>query len=139
MGSNSGVKQVLDTSTLIDILRGEPQVTSRFRRSAPSDFLVSTISASELIAGAAQARDSHRELFAVDLLLRPLTQVSIDESTARCAGLLDVMLRKAGTPIGAADRLIAATALEHDAVIVASDTRDFQRVPFLVTENWRTR
>ena len=138
MGLNSGVKQVLDTSTLIDILRGEPQVTSRFRQAAPGDFLVSTISTSELMAGAAQARDSHRELFAVDMLLRPLTQVSVDESTARRAGLLDVMLRKAGAPIGAADRLIAATALEHGAVIVTSDTRDFQRVPFLITENWRT-
>jgi tRNA(fMet)-specific endonuclease VapC len=47
------------------------------------------------------------------------------------------MLRRAGTPIGTSDRLIAATALEHDAVVVTSDVRDFMRVPGLIVEDWR--
>ncbi len=81
---------------------------------------------------------TYAEMFAVDLLLRPLKQVPVDERTARRAGLLDAVLRKAGTRIGVADRLIAAAAIEHNAVVVTSDTLDFLRIPGLVTENWRT-
>ncbi len=122
---------------LIDILRGEPNVTARFRSALQDDLLISTISAGELATGAALARDSHTQMFAVDLLLRPLKQVPVDERTARRAGLLDVVLRRAGTRIGVADRLIAAAAIEHNAVVVMSDTRDFLHIPGLITENWR--
>ena len=132
------MKLLLDTSTLVDILRGEQRVIERFQEAEPDTLLISAISAGELMAGAALSDDPHREQFAVDLLLRPLSAAPLDAATARRAGILDTVLRKAGTPIGAADRLIAATALEHDAVVVTSDTRDFLRVPFLTTENWRT-
>lgn len=130
--------RLLDTSVLIDILRGEPNVTARFRSALQDDLLISTISAGELATGAALARDSHTQMFAVDLLLRPLKQVPVDERTARRAGLLDIVLRKAGTRIGVADRLIAAAAIEHNAVVVTSDMLDFLRIPGLITENWRT-
>ena len=131
------MKRLLDTSVLIDILRGDPAVTARFRASQRSELLVSTVSSGELMAGAVLANDSHGELFAMELLLRPLTQLAFDEPTARRAGLIDVMLSKAGFRIGTSDRLIAATALQHDATIVTSDMRHFPRVPGLTVENWR--
>lgn len=131
------MKRLLDTSTLIDILRGEPSVTARFRATRPSDLLISAISAGELAAGAALAREPHREIFALDMLLRPLASVALDNRIAQRAGAIDAAQRKRGARIGVADRLIAATALEHDAVVVTSDTSHFARVPFLVTESWR--
>lgn len=131
------MRRMLDTSTLIDILRGEPSVTARFRAADPSELVVSAVSAGELMAGAARANDVQRELFAVDMLLRPLPQLPLDAAATRRSGLLDAHLRRAGTPIGTSVRLVAATALEHDAIVVTSDTRDFARVPFLVTESWR--
>jgi len=133
-----GVKHLLDTSVLVDILRGEACVTERFRATSPNQLVVSSISTGELITGAALARNTHEELFSVDLLLRPLEELPLDARTARRAGLLNVMLRRAGTQIGTSNRLIAATALEHDAVVVTSDVRDFMRVPGLIVEDWRT-
>lgn len=130
--------RVLDTSVLVDILRGDQHVTDRFRAMQCSELRVSAVTAGELIAGAAMARDTQRELFSVDLLLRPLKTLSLDAQTARRAGLIDVMLMKAGIRIGTSDRLIAATALQHDAVVVTSDKRHFLRVPGLVIEDWRT-
>jgi tRNA(fMet)-specific endonuclease VapC len=44
----------------------------------------------------------------------------------------------AGTPIGAYDVLIGATALTHNHIIVTSNVREFQRVPNLKIENWRS-
>ena len=131
------MKRLLDTSVLVDILRGDESVSARFRASSPTQLVVSAISTGELMTGAALARNTHRELFSVDLLLRPLRELPLDAKTARRAGLLNVMLRRAGTPIGTSDRLIAATALEHDAVVVTSDVRDFMRVPGLIVEDWR--
>jgi tRNA(fMet)-specific endonuclease VapC len=48
------------------------------------------------------------------------------------------MLKTAGTPIGAYDLLIAATALTHNHIIVTSNLREFQRIPTLQIENWRS-
>ena len=41
-----------------------------------------------------------------------------------------------GTPIGARDLLIASHAVSLDAVMVTANTREFERVPDLKTENW---
>ncbi|MBD2255561.1 PIN domain-containing protein, partial [Nostoc parmelioides] len=56
------------------------------------------------------------------------------EQTARVRGIL----KTAGNPIGAYDVLIAATALTHDHILVTSNVREFQRVPNLQIENWRS-
>ena len=132
-----GVTRLLDTSTLVDILRGHPVVSERFRAAVRKELAVSSISTGELMTGAARARNTHEELFSVDLLLRPWAELPIDARTARRAGLLNVMLHRAGTPIGTSDRLIAAAALEHDAIIVTSDVRHFSCVPGLIVEDWR--
>lgn len=41
------------------------------------------------------------------------------------------ILKIAGSPIGAYDVLIAATALSHHHIVVTSNVREFQRVPNL--------
>ena len=73
----------------------------------------------------------------MESLLRPLRILPFDEKSARAAGLLRVMLQKRGTSIGNGDRLIAATAIAHDASVVTSNVREFQRVPGLIVEDWR--
>ncbi|HYX13933.1 MAG TPA: hypothetical protein VE944_06105 [Nostoc sp.] len=47
-------------------------------------------------------------------------------------------MKTAGTPIGSYDVLIAATALTHNHIVVTSNVREFQRVPSLQIENWRS-
>lgn len=42
-----------------------------------------------------------------------------------------------GTPIGANDLMIAATALAHGAVLITRNVREFERVPNLRYENWQ--
>jgi tRNA(fMet)-specific endonuclease VapC len=45
-------------------------------------------------------------------------------------------LKTAKLNIGKTDLRIAATVLEHGAILVTRNTRDFQRVPSLVLEDW---
>lgn len=49
-----------------------------------------------------------------------------------------VYLRKAyGDPVGKdKDLIIAATALEHEMIVVTANVRDFERIPNLTIENW---
>jgi tRNA(fMet)-specific endonuclease VapC len=129
--------RLLDTSTLVDFLRGDVNTVAAMRRADVSDLVTSTLVVEELFAGTALARDSHAELFRVDSLLRPLRVLPFDQKSARAAGLLRVMLQKQGTPIGNSDRMIAATAIAHDASVVTSNVREFARVPGLIVEDWR--
>ena len=46
------------------------------------------------------------------------------------------ILRRAGTPIGPYDVLIAAIALAHDLVLVTHNTKEFERVQGLKIEDW---
>jgi tRNA(fMet)-specific endonuclease VapC len=43
----------------------------------------------------------------------------------------------AKAPIGPLDTLIAAQALSLGAILVTSNSKEFQRVPSLVVEDWR--
>ena len=48
-------------------------------------------------------------------------------------------LRQQGVRIGAMDLTIAAMALEHHALVLSGNRRDFQQVPGLRVEDWRQR
>ncbi|MEI6328866.1 MAG: hypothetical protein WCP16_06515 [Pseudanabaena sp. ELA645] len=52
-------------------------------------------------------------------------------------GQIRNFLKLAGTPIGAYDVLIAATALTHRLIIVTANVREFERIPNLQIQNWR--
>ena len=49
---------------------------------------------------------------------------------------IKVALRMAGTPIGPNDTAIAGHAIAAGAVLVTNNTREFERVPGLVLEDW---
>ena len=137
MGPPPGVTRLLDTSTLVDFLRGDTNTIAAMQHADVADLVTSTVVVEELFAGPALARDSHLELFRVESLLRPIRVLPFDEKSARAAGLLRVMLQQKGTPIGNGDRMIAATAIAHDASMVTSNVREFARVPGLIVEDWR--
>jgi tRNA(fMet)-specific endonuclease VapC len=137
MGPPPGVTRLLDTSTLVDFIRGDTNTIAAMQRADVADLVTSTVVVEELFAGTALARDSHLELFRVESLLSPILVLPFDEKSARAAVLLRVMLQQKGTPIGNGDRMIAATAIAHDTSMVTSNVREFARVPGLIVEDWR--
>jgi tRNA(fMet)-specific endonuclease VapC len=64
----------------------------------------------------------------------PRTDVVI---SAEQASQIRAILRSQGQPIGPYDVLIAATAVQHQLIMVTANQREFDRVPGLQTENWR--
>jgi tRNA(fMet)-specific endonuclease VapC len=65
-----------------------------------------------------------------------LTHWPFDPDDARDAGEIRALLRRAGTPIGPYDVLIAAQARRRSAVLVTANTREYSRVPGLQVEDW---
>jgi tRNA(fMet)-specific endonuclease VapC len=65
-------------------------------------------------------------------LFLPITDAILDRTAD-----LWVLARKKGLPRKDADLVIAATALEHERILVTGNTAHFAWIPGLVSENWR--
>ncbi len=67
--------------------------------------------------------------------------MAFSQSTAELAGKIDGDLLKSGQPIGRADPMIAATAIEYALVLVTGNFEHFARIQALgyplALDNWR--
>lgn len=129
---------VLDSNTISYYFRGDPQVVPRLQALRPADVGVPAIVEYELRYGLLRLPDeaSAPRLKALAQLLQPLQPLPFDSACAALAAQLRAHLDTAGTPIGAHDILIAATALRHQATLVTRNVREFARVPGLTCLNW---
>ncbi len=66
------------------------------------------------------------------LAAKVLKQVMVNTATTE----IKMALRLAGTPIGPNDTAIAGHAIAAGAILVTNNTREFERVPDLVLEDW---
>ena len=71
----------------------------------------------------------------VDELLAAIEILPWTSATAQRYGIIRAELERRGKPLGALDLMIAAHAVEHDAVLATSD-RAFRMVPALQVEDW---
>ena len=95
------------------------------------DVAIAAITAAELLVGVelADLRRGKRRLRAVEDILATLPIEDYDLEVARShAGLL-AHTRRSGSPRGAHDLIIAATALARDRVVVTADPAGFEQLP----------
>jgi tRNA(fMet)-specific endonuclease VapC len=126
---------LLDSDTIIDVLRGRRDVIDRLAAESPDDVFVSAMSVAELYYGALLSSDPGRNRVAVDQLLAQLTVLHFDAKAAAEHASIRAALR--ARTIGPADMIIAATALSVGAVVVTANVREFGRVPGVEVESWR--
>lgn len=109
---------VLDTTVLIDVLRGHRPALD-FLRSLPELPACSEITRMEILRGIRS-----READAVERLMRTLRWIPVDEQIARRAGALGRAWRRSHALTGA-DLVIGATAEELSAGLATSNVRHF--------------
>ncbi|MCS6919044.1 MAG: PIN domain-containing protein [Fimbriimonadales bacterium] len=138
-------KSLIDTDIWIEILRGRnPQIVAnalRYRTQFPS-YTLSVVSLVEFLRGltrrGAQDAIAHWRNVATQHTVETLI---IDDSIAELAGEILGKLDAAGTPIGFADPLIAATTIHHELALVSGNTNHYQRISELGYNlelvNWR--
>ncbi len=130
------MRYLLDTNICIYAIKNRPvQVIERLRAHEAEGLGISSISVAELFFGAAKS-GSARNLAALRHFLEPLEIADFGVPAAEIYGDARLALERAGTPIGPLDTQIAAHALALGAVLVTNNTREFERVPGLVVENW---
>lgn len=125
----------LDTNTLSYAMREEGGVAGRMRQIGPAPLALPAVVVFEMRYGLLRA-GRLRQLVAFEAFVASLGQIGFDTEAADHAARIRLALEAAGTPIGLADLLIAATARRHGCTLVTHNTREFSRVPGLLIEDW---
>lgn len=129
--------RLLDTNVCVGWLSGTDLGVKRQLSSLKRDevALCSVVKA-ELMYGARASTRVKENLERLERLFALFPSLPFDDEAAAQYGALRAQLRRAGTPIGGNDMLIAATALAVDATLVTRNERDFRLVPGLRVEVW---
>lgn len=127
---------LLDTNIWIALARGERSAKLRLAALSPTQVTTCSVARAELMFGARKSVRVNENLDGCHQLLQPFDSLPFDDRAAGHYGLIRAVLEHAGTPIGANDLLIAATALAHDCILVTRNTGEFARVPGLRIETW---
>lgn len=122
-------RYLLDTTFIVDHLRGVPEAVQRLRRIVEQGDLpfVNDVVTAEAWAGAPSDDDA-----ALTNLLEFLEFVAAGPAHARIAGRWRARSRAAGHDIGIADALIAACAEDSRAAVLTRNVRDYALTPVRV-------
>lgn len=110
---------VLDTSILIDVLRGSPEAI-RYVAGLEEQPLCSEVTRTEVLRG---VRSGERRT--TEILLSQIDWRDVDASVSRRAGEFGRRYRRSHGMLGAADLLIAATADLVDGRLQTMNVRHF--------------
>jgi tRNA(fMet)-specific endonuclease VapC len=135
-------RYVLDTDMLTLVEEGHPAVSRRFLQEPPEDVAVTVLSVEEQLSGwYTQVRKAkrpdklawaYRRLTSTVKFLARLQILTYDEPAIN----RHQELRKQKVKIGRMDLRIAATVLEHGAILVTRNSRDFKQIAGLRLEDW---
>lgn len=132
-------RYLLDTNILIYIRRHKPpQVKARFARESADSVAMSVITWGELlyrVQRSAEPERAREKLVALETYI-PVLPMPLD--AAEHYGEIRADLAARGLMIGADNLWIAAHARAAGLVLVSNNTREFERVPRLMVENWAT-
>lgn len=132
---------LLDTNVLSELRRKSPDsgVVSWFSQRPPATLFLSVLTLGEIRKGIEGVSDEVRRQVLLDWLETDLPNfftgriLAVDEPVADRWGRL---IAAAGRPLPAIDSLLAATALEHDLVLVTRNVKDFVGLPVQLFNPW---
>jgi len=131
------LKILLDTDICIyTINHRTPETLGRLRRFNAGDVGISAVTYAELRFGIENSAQPVRNLEVLERFVLPLEILAFDADAAKHYGQIRAALKRAGTPIGGNDLLIAAHALSLGAALVTNNVREFKRVSGLRVDQW---
>jgi tRNA(fMet)-specific endonuclease VapC len=126
---------LLDTNIVSHVLKGHPGVVRRLVATPMALVCISAVTAGELQFGLAKRPEARRLRAVVEGFLLRVDVLPWSRATAMHYGGLRAELTRAGKPLAPLDMLIAAQALEADAILVTNDAA-FGQVRGLRLEDW---
>lgn len=136
-------KALLDTDTFSELGKGVDRTVVRngaAYRATFGRYTLSVITVMEVICGL-QKKGATRQRQAFLANIASEEVLLFDRAAAEQAGQIAGELDRVGRPIGRADPMIAAIALQHGLELVTGNTAHYQRIQQLgyplVLHNWR--
>jgi tRNA(fMet)-specific endonuclease VapC len=131
------IRYALDTNTVSFLFRRQPQVQARLLAVPPESVCIPAIVLAELAFG---KHNNPARAAALEAAIRHLKDcyavLNFDESAAEWYGLIRAGARQ--QPIDDRDLLVAASCLACGCTLVTNNTREFQRIAGLRSEDWST-
>lgn len=128
---------LLDTNVCVAFLNGgDTNVRDHLLALSPSDVFLCSVVKAELLYGARKSARVDENLARLSAFFAAMESLPFDDAAAEHYGLLRAQLESVGTPIGANDMMIAATALAARVTLVTRNQREFARVAGLAMESW---
>lgn len=133
---------LIDTNVLSELRRKQPDagVVEWFTHRPSASLYLSVLTLGEIRKGVQGVAEDARRLALVDWLETELPLffmgrvLDINSAVADRWGRL---VADAGRPLPAIDSLLAATALEHDLVLVTRNLKDFAGLPVQCFNPWK--
>lgn len=129
---------LIDTSILVDAGTGKLDLERRLTEHEGEDIATSSVTAAELLLGVHLADAKKR--FATDSLvedfLRRFPPLPFDLLAARTHARLAAALRRKGSPTGAHDLMIAATAVARGWSVATRNPKHFVPIEGLTVLSW---
>jgi tRNA(fMet)-specific endonuclease VapC len=127
---------LLDTDTVIHILKGNPATTEHLKRHLHDPMKISVVTYMELYYGACKSQRVTANTARVKALSQSIEMAPINAAVAETFGMLKAALESAGNRLDDFDLAIAATALSYNLTLVTNNTDHFRRIDGLKLDNW---
>lgn len=138
------MKVLLDTCALSEIRHpnGHPAVKAAYQRLPEADLYISVITLGEIVKGISLLDDGHRKT-ELEQWVQGLEQyyiehlLPIDQEVAHIWGEITARVQRKGQTLGAADGLIAATAIANGLHIMTRNVKDFECTGVCIINPWQ--
>lgn len=131
-------KYLLDTCTLVAMLKDEYGVRNKIREVGAEQCFVSEVSVAELFYGAYYSASPLRHLQEVSFVISHFAVIPASVAL-ELWGKNKAFLRKKGLLIDDFDILIGCTAIAEKMILVTDNIRHLNRLPDVKIENWLNR
>lgn len=128
---------ILDTSVIIDLIRGYAPVDEKIMEldTKNTPLSTTTISIFEIWQGTRDMEDKER-IEKINKLLESINVFNFDLEAAKEAGIIHALLEKKGKGIEPEDSMIAGIAKINNETILTRDTKHFNRIEGIKVETY---
>jgi tRNA(fMet)-specific endonuclease VapC len=125
------MRYLIDSDVVAGYLKGQDSARILLEPLFPDGLAISIITYAEVYEGVYYGRDRRRHEQGFRAFLRAVAVLYLTQVVARRYAVLRGRLRQQGQLIDQPDLFIAATALQHDLILVTRNRQHFERVPGL--------